>query len=201
MDAPIAQSCGPRNPARKSHRDPIRYNEGVDQEALPKCQHAPGGIIALEQARRNAILSEFHFTAPDDCLSLFCPASKLGIWRRERDSNPRGAFTPTRFPSVRLQPLGHPSADLARWFHFDRWMATIRWQWNMRSGSGRTILTLSAFRKNCLAVFHGPVRGPARRRFAMRPPLMSNACRVGFSGAGPWPSCAASAGCCSSLPR
>jgi site-specific DNA recombinase len=30
-------------------------------------------------------------------------------WRRERDSNPRYAFTHTRFPSVRLKPLGHPS--------------------------------------------------------------------------------------------
>ena len=33
-------------------------------------------------------------------------------WRRERDSNPRDAYTPTRFPSVRLQPLGHPSVEL-----------------------------------------------------------------------------------------
>ena len=31
-------------------------------------------------------------------------------WRREWDSNPRYAFTHTRFPSVRLKPLGHPSA-------------------------------------------------------------------------------------------
>ena len=30
-------------------------------------------------------------------------------WRRERDSNPRYGFPQTRFPSVRLQPLGHPS--------------------------------------------------------------------------------------------
>ena len=30
-------------------------------------------------------------------------------WRREWDSNPRYAFTYTRFPSVRLKPLGHPS--------------------------------------------------------------------------------------------
>ena len=31
------------------------------------------------------------------------------IWRRDGDSNPGGAFTPTRFPGVRLKPLGHPS--------------------------------------------------------------------------------------------
>ena len=32
-----------------------------------------------------------------------------GVWRRDGDSNPGGAFTPTRFPGVRLKPLGHPS--------------------------------------------------------------------------------------------
>src|ERR1700761_2530828 len=31
-------------------------------------------------------------------------------WRREWDSNPRYGFPYTRFPSVRLQPLGHPSS-------------------------------------------------------------------------------------------
>src|SRR5205085_699573 len=29
------------------------------------------------------------------------------LWWRERDSNPRYGFPYTRFPSVRLQPLGH----------------------------------------------------------------------------------------------
>ena len=33
----------------------------------------------------------------------------LKDWRRERDSNPRYGFPYTRFPSVRLQPLGHLS--------------------------------------------------------------------------------------------
>src|SRR5947209_1752991 len=37
-------------------------------------------------------------------------AASVTIWRREWDSNPRYAFTHTRFPSVRLKPLGHPSA-------------------------------------------------------------------------------------------
>src|SRR5881396_3524357 len=32
------------------------------------------------------------------------------LWRREWDSNPRYGFPYTRFPSVRLKPLGHPSA-------------------------------------------------------------------------------------------
>ena len=33
----------------------------------------------------------------------------IKMWRRERDSNPRNGFPFTRFPSVRLQPLGHLS--------------------------------------------------------------------------------------------
>ena len=36
--------------------------------------------------------------------------SSMPEWRRERDSNPRYGYPHTRFPSVRLQPLGHPSA-------------------------------------------------------------------------------------------
>ncbi len=31
------------------------------------------------------------------------------LWRRGRDSNPRGSYPPTRFPSVLLRPLGHLS--------------------------------------------------------------------------------------------
>jgi hypothetical protein len=41
-------------------------------------------------------------------------AGREGIWRRERDSNPRYAFTHTRFPSVRLKPLGHLSSIRGR---------------------------------------------------------------------------------------
>ena len=33
----------------------------------------------------------------------------LESWRREWDSNPRWRLNQTRFPSVRLQPLGHLS--------------------------------------------------------------------------------------------
>jgi hypothetical protein len=37
------------------------------------------------------------------------PGSSRLVWRREWDSNPRYGFPYTRFPSVRLKPLGHPS--------------------------------------------------------------------------------------------
>ena len=36
----------------------------------------------------------------------------IKIWRMDGDSNPGGALTPTRFPGVRLKPLGHPSSIL-----------------------------------------------------------------------------------------
>ena len=35
----------------------------------------------------------------------------LDTWRRGRDSNPRGVFTLTRFPGVRLKPLIHLSGE------------------------------------------------------------------------------------------
>src|SRR5207237_1912229 len=37
----------------------------------------------------------------------------IPTWRREWDSNPRYGFPYTRFPSVRLQPLGHLSCEPA----------------------------------------------------------------------------------------
>src|SRR5690349_11459029 len=37
-----------------------------------------------------------------------------GNWRTGRDSNPRYPCRYTRFPSVRLQPLGHLSAEAGR---------------------------------------------------------------------------------------
>ena len=40
--------------------------------------------------------------------------SRTRRWRREWDSNPRYGFPYTRFPSVRLQPLGHLSGRAKR---------------------------------------------------------------------------------------
>src|SRR5881392_3937976 len=38
-----------------------------------------------------------------------CEWWRIWSWRREWDSNPRYGFPHTRFPSVRLKPLGHLS--------------------------------------------------------------------------------------------
>ena len=45
---------------------------------------------------------------------LIFARAKMKEWRREWDSNPRYALTYTRFPSVRLQPLGHLSGKELR---------------------------------------------------------------------------------------
>jgi hypothetical protein len=63
-----------------------------------------------------------HFRAPERIV-LVCPGRvvRRAIWRRGWDSNPRDGFPPTRFPSVRLQPLGHPSVrDCAKAAHYSR---------------------------------------------------------------------------------
>src|SRR5438477_2831084 len=48
---------------------------------------------------------------PKENWALWRPSRQFAIlcWRREWDSNPRYGFPYTRFPSVRLQPLGHLS--------------------------------------------------------------------------------------------
>src|SRR3954452_3890269 len=56
-------------------------------------------------------------------------------WRREWDSNPRYGFPYTRFPSERLQPLGHPSGRAS----FEALEDALQ------AGSGRT--------------WHSPIRG------------------------------------------
>jgi hypothetical protein len=59
-------------------------------------------------------------TASDDKPAIYRDYSRAldfngwgwtAIWRREWDSNPRYGFPYTRFPSERLQPLGHPSGN------------------------------------------------------------------------------------------
>jgi hypothetical protein len=47
--------------------------------------------------------------------------AQRGRWRREWDSNPRYGFPYTRFPSVRLKPLGHPSGSAADRAIYHRW--------------------------------------------------------------------------------
>ena len=56
--------------------------------------------------RRSAIQSPTHDTPPG---ALPVRGERMG-----RDSNSRGLLHPTRFPGVRLKPLGHPSINRRR---------------------------------------------------------------------------------------
>ena len=54
------------------------------------------------------------FSLPGDSSLISLSIRKIAYrasvaWRREWDSNPRYGFPHTRFPSVRLKPLGHLS--------------------------------------------------------------------------------------------
>jgi integrase len=88
------------------HAD-VRTTMNTYGSALPDTmKQAHGSVVEmmLRSAKTGAIVQL-------DC-GVDCGLSNLlKIWRRERDSNPRYGFPYTRFPSVRLQPLGHLSGD------------------------------------------------------------------------------------------
>ena len=70
---------------------------------LPALAGSLQNIISIRTAGSNE-------TAPIICCGQFITKAAC-VWRRERDSNPRGQFPqPTRLAGERLQPLGHLSA-------------------------------------------------------------------------------------------
>jgi hypothetical protein len=89
--APLHNGIEPRRKVArqrtKSREEGFARSRGTGQKQRPHwaCEEAPG---ALENR------------------------AAWGHWRREWDSNPRYGFPYTRFPSVRLKPLGHPSRAL-----------------------------------------------------------------------------------------
>ena len=72
-------------------------------------KRALGGENAAE--RESHTLSGALRLAVKDKISRY---NNCLVWRREWDSNPRYGFPYTRFPSERLQPLGHPSGHAKR---------------------------------------------------------------------------------------
>lgn len=60
-------------------------------------------------ARRTASVDRTNFGNREPANEAVKPGWITGHWRREWDSNPRYGFPHTRFPSVRLKPLGHLS--------------------------------------------------------------------------------------------
>ena len=87
----LAKNCGcPAWVRTRANRCKV----GCSTAKLPGIE-APAGESSIPPYRRDACRS-----------NLIAPSSK---WRTGRDSNPRDSQKPTRFPSVRLQPLGHLS--------------------------------------------------------------------------------------------
>ena len=82
----------PRNP--KVWREQAREREFRAPTGSPRCR----GLCA-----KPAVIGDFSAAKSSGELWL------QQDWRREWDSNPRYGFPYTRFPSVRLQPLGHLS--------------------------------------------------------------------------------------------
>jgi hypothetical protein len=59
--------------------------------------------------RRESLIERGKFPDASGYGGTKANGSGRSIWRREWDSNPRYGFPHTRFPSVRLKPLGHLS--------------------------------------------------------------------------------------------
>ena len=110
LSLPPARVCGGGNSRQigKPHeRTAIRLGplgvlsrKSASAEAWVWVQNLPGPLAPLFRVRERQ---------PSQS-PIGVPASRAEFrWRRERDSNPRYGFPYTRFPSVRLQPLGHLS--------------------------------------------------------------------------------------------
>ena len=88
------------------------FKQEIRNSARIPPQTPPAGGKSAEAGR---ILSDSGFLGGNTFVSALRAdpdsASKcdFDFWRRERDSNPRDDFPPTRFPGVPVQPLLHPS--------------------------------------------------------------------------------------------
>jgi hypothetical protein len=79
---------------------------------LASFMHYDLGYFDLEQKTLQSLDNPFGTRlSPTICHLCVRPGQYLR-WRREWDSNPRYGFPHTRFPSVRLKPLGHLSGGL-----------------------------------------------------------------------------------------
>ena len=87
----------------------LNYTKMTKYEALEKNAVSEPKMPKLGDLQYSRNSRKAHFIGRFSTYSLM---EKLGgryEWRREWDSNPRYSFPHTRFPSVRLKPLGHLS--------------------------------------------------------------------------------------------
>ena len=100
-------------PSRKPRRwDPL--------SASCKAARPTGAAVPIGFAKQNIDGDSNPTRKPRRWLAL--------LLRRRWDSNPRNAFTFTRFPSVLLKPLGHLSTKRRRFYRIALSLATKTWK-------------------------------------------------------------------------
>ena len=97
-------------PWERSGEEDALADAHVQRFVMMGCQVARGRKIPLHRFsyRESICNGEANFLSPQKNETRGA-TSGLRMWRRERDSNPRYGCPHTRFPSVRLRPLGHLS--------------------------------------------------------------------------------------------
>src|SRR6185369_10639196 len=100
-----------------AHHAPEHLAAGCPARSEPARQRALADCPELPRGRRLGC-SELLRTARQENPTAAMAYKSRGVrhgpkqrWRTGWDSNPRDGFPSTRFPSVRLQPLGHLSAS------------------------------------------------------------------------------------------
>ena len=109
--------------ALESVSKPVSKNQGLAlHETLELAQSAHSVYFTLDYVNRARLLKKVLLNCVTDGVSLnpsyskpfdlIFERAKNEEWRREWDSNPRYSLKYTRFPSVRLKPLGHLSVSV-----------------------------------------------------------------------------------------
>jgi site-specific DNA recombinase len=94
--------------ARQRLRGPDGGYRRDHLRALAQRVEVAEGEVRIMGSRSNLLRT---LAAASGVASAGTVPSFVPRWRRERDSNPRYGCPYTHFPGVRLQPLGHPSAE------------------------------------------------------------------------------------------
>ncbi len=88
-------------------KEPKRDRQQIATHQASEKQMLPSQLRPTVPRNRDCPTRQAYWTKPN---AGYRNDLKIeGRWRTERDSNPRYAFTYTRVPGVRLQPLGHLS--------------------------------------------------------------------------------------------
>ena len=136
----------------KSTRSLCRQGHGVAGtlrvSGCPKYAESPSSANwAEESLKPSRIVTErvdlprIHSPISRTYVYLISIDYKVVKWRREWDSNPRYSLKYTRFPSVRLKPLGHLSGGWSVFLNLTYWplMRTVCWGTRLWARTGSSI--------------------------------------------------------------